>query len=264
MRAFETLQLVIAGGVATVTLNRPDSMNALNALMKQELLTLFAEELPVAEEVRAVVLTGAGTKAFCAGADIKERSASEPRPAEFIAAQRRAHALFRAIEALAQPTIAAINGFAFGGGTELALACDLRIAAQSASLGLTEVNLGVIPAGGGTQRLARLVGAGRAKELIFTGERVAAARAAEIGLVNRVVPDADLAAAAATLAAQLAAKPPLALRFAKQAIDRGMQVGLDAGLEYELYAAAILFDTEDRREGMRAFVEKRKPIFKGR
>jgi enoyl-CoA hydratase len=263
MRSYETLLVEVAGGIATVTLNRPDAMNALSAQLKDDLMTAFGQELPADDAVRAVVISGAGGKAFCAGADIKERSGSDLRPAEFVANQRRTHALFRAIERFPRPVIAAINGFALGGGTELALACDLRIAAESASLGLTEVNLGVIPAGGGTQRLARLVGSARAKELVFTAERIGAARALEIGLVNRVVPDAALAGEAAGLARTIAAKPPLAVRFAKEVIDRGLQTDLESGLEHELYAASILFDTEDRREGMRAFVEKRRPDFKG-
>jgi enoyl-CoA hydratase len=264
VRTYETLLVQTSDGVATITLNRPESMNALSARLKEELLIAFNEDLPADDALRAVVITGAGSRAFCAGADIKERSGSDPRPAEFVVNQRRTHALFRAIERFARPTIAAVNGLALGGGTELALACDLRIAAQSASFGLSEVNLGVIPAGGGTQRLARLIGPARAKELIYTGERIAAARALEIGLVNRMVADAELGRAAAELAHAIAVKPALAVQFAKDVIDRGLQTDLESGLEYELYAAAILFDTEDRKEGMRAFVEKRKPVFKGK
>lgn len=264
MRYYETLLVDLADGVATVTLNRPQSMNALSAKLKEELSDVFTAWLAEDDAVRAVVLTGAGTRAFCAGADIKERSGTDPKPAAYLASQRRTHAMFRAIEAFPAPTIAAINGVALGGGTELALACDLRLAADTASLGLTEVDLGVIPAGGGTQRLPRLVGAACAKELIFTGRRIAADEARAMGLVNRVVPAAELAHASFELACAIAAKPPLALRFAKQAIDRGLQTDLESALDYELYAASILFDTEDRKEGMRAFVEKRKPEFKGK
>jgi enoyl-CoA hydratase len=209
------------------------------------------------------VITGAGDKAFCAGADIKERAATQPTPAEFFTRQQATHRLFNRIEQFRQPVIVALNGVAFGGGAEIALCADIRIAAEHASFGLTEVNLGVIPAGGGTQRLPRIVGAAKAKELIFTAARLQAAEAAELGLVNRVVPASELREHTHALARSLAAKPPLALRFAKQAIDRGMQADVQTAMDFELYAASILFDTEDRREGMQAFIEKRAPRFRG-
>jgi enoyl-CoA hydratase len=260
---FETLLLETADGVATLTLNRPGAMNAITARMKEELARAL-DAVEADAEVRVLVITGAGTKAFCAGADIKERSGTDPTPAEFYARQKLTQRLFSRIEQLDRPVIAAINGVALGGGCEIALACDLRIAADTASLGLTEVNLGVLPAGGGTQRLPRIVGAAKAKELIFTGQRLAAAQALELGLVNRVVPADGLMAAAGELARQIAAKPPLAVRLAKQVINKGLQTDTETAMEFELYAASILFDTDDRKEGMRAFVEKRAPQFKGR
>ncbi len=261
---YDTLLLdVAAHGVATLTLNRPEAMNAITQRMKDELGdALTALEADAA--VRVLVITGAGEKAFCAGADIKERSGTDPTPSEFFARQKATHQLFGRIEQFSRPVIAALNGVALGGGAEIALCADLRIAADTASFGLTEVNLGVIPAGGGTQRLPRLVGAARAKELIFTGARLKAAQALELGLLNRVVPGAELQAAVRELAATLAAKPPLALRFAKRAIDQGLQTDLSTAMDFELYAASILFASEDRKEGMRAFIEKRPPQFIGR
>lgn len=258
----ETLLVEVKEGVATLTLNRPQAMNAITQRMKDEL----AAVLPALEddpEVRVLLLTGAGEKAFCAGADIRERAASDPSPSEFFVRQQATHRVFTRLEQFGKPVLAALNGVAYGGGAEIALCADLRMAADTASIGFTEVNLGVIPAGGGTQRLPRLVGAARAKELVFTAARLPAAEALAIGLVNRVVPAAQLREAAWALAHEIAAKPPLALRLAKQAIDKGLQADLQTALDFELYAAAILFASEDRKEGMRAFLEKRAPRFKG-
>ena len=259
----ETLLLSITDGVATLTLNRPDAMNAINQRLKDELAHTL-ERVESDDEIRVLVITGAGEKAFCAGADLKERAGSDPSPAEFYFRHKATQQLFSRLEALSKPVIAAINGVAFGGGAEIALCADIRLMADTASIGLTEVNLGVIPAGGGTQRLPRLVGASRAKELVFTGTRLKAEPALALGLVNRVVAAAALADAARELAALIASKPPLAVRFAKEAINQGLQTDTSTALAFELYAAAILFDTEDRKEGMRAFVEKRAPVFKGR
>lgn len=261
--SYDTLLLEVADGVATLTLNRPDAMNAITQRMKDELAAVL-DAVEADDAVRVLLVTGAGPKAFCAGADIKERSGQDPTPAEFIARQRATHRLFTRIEQLDRPVICAINGVAFGGGAEIALCADLRVMSASASIGLTEVNLGVVPAGGGTQRLPRLIGAARAKELIFTGARLSAADALAIGLVNRVVPAESLMAEALALARTIAAKPPLAVRFAKRAIDQGLQADAQTAMAVELYAAAILFDTDDRREGMRAFVDKRAPVFRGR
>lgn len=257
----ETLTLDIAEGIARLTLNRPERMNAIDARMKAELAG--ALDRIEAEGARCVLITGAG-RAFCAGADIKERAGQEPTPAEFLAAQRRTHALFDRLAALQAPVIAAVNGVALGGGLEIALCADLRLAAAGARLGLTEVALGVIPAGGGTQRLPRLVGLGVAKRMVLTGQVLDAAAAQAVGLVDEVTDPDALLPRAMELAAAIAAQPPLAAQAAKRVMDRGMQADLATGLEAELHAAAILFATEDRREGMRAFVEKRRPIFTGR
>lgn len=262
--AYETLLLEVGDdGVATLTLNRPEAMNAITQRMKDELAAAL-DAVAADERARVLLLTGAGGKAFCAGADIKERSGQDPTPAEFVFRQQATHRLFTRIEQFALPVVCAINGVAFGGGAEIALCADIRLMAETASIGLTEVNLGVIPAGGGTQRLPRLVGAAKAKELIFTAARLKAGEALAIGLVNRVVPAADLPAAARELARAIASKPPLAVKLAKQAIDKGTEADLQTALAFELYAAAILFDTEDRKEGMRAFVDKRAPVFRGR
>lgn len=259
-----TVQYEKAGHVAIVRLNRPDRMNTLGGTMKADLATAFFEHARNDAEVRSMVVTGAGNRAFCAGADIKERATSLPSSHDYYVAQKKTHDLFRAIETFEKPTIAAINGVALGGGLELALCCDLRIAARDARLGLPEVKLGVIPAAGGTQRLSRVIGEARAKELIFTSDLIEADTAERLGLVNRVVDGNVLMETALALAGKIAAQPPLAVRFAKQSIDLGAQVGIDAGLEYERYAAAMLVDTEDRKEGMRAFVEKRAPKFQGK
>lgn len=261
---YDTLLYSVEDGVATVTLNRPDRMNTLGGSMKEDLWDVFFNRLRNDTGVRCVVLTGMGERAFCAGADIKERASRRPHPADYFARQQYTHDLFRRIETFERPVIAAINGVALGGGLELALCADIRIAADSAELGLPEVNLGVLPAAGGTQRLPRVIGAEPAKMLMFTGRKIGAAEAQRMGLVARVVPQIDLLAEARALALDIAAKPPLSVAFIKHAVNSGLQVGMDAGLEYERYAAAMLMDTEDRAEGMRAFVEKRAPAFKGR
>jgi enoyl-CoA hydratase len=259
----ETLKLAVRDGVATLTLHRPEAMNAITQRMKDE-LAVALDAVAADDAARVLVITGAGDKAYCAGADLKERAGTEPTPAEFFFRQQATHRLFTRIEQFTKPVIAALNGVAFGGGAEIALCADLRVAAEHARIGLTEVAPGVIPGGGGTQRLARLVGPARAKELLFTAARLTAAEALALGLVNRVAPADRLADEVHALAASIAQKPPLAVRFAKQAVDKGLQADLQTALDFELYAAAILFDTEDRREGMRAFVEKRAPQFKGR
>ncbi len=246
--SFEALALTWEGPVATVTLSRPDRLNALNAKMKEELAAAFASE--TLAEARAVVLTGAGERAFSAGADIHERSAEDPTAEEFIARQRATYALFGRISECPAPTIAAINGAAFGGGLELALCCDFRLAAATAKLGLPEIRLGAMPAAGGTQRLSRLVGVSRAKRLLLFGEPLAAADALAIGLVDEVVEPSALA--------------PRAARAIKRVVDRGGELALAAALDLELSEAAALFASEDRKEGMRAFIEKRTPRFIGR
>lgn len=250
-------------GVVIVTLNRPDRMNTLGGRMKPELWDLFGAKLIEDRDLRCVILTGAGDRAFCAGADIKERAAQKLPLAEYYAKQKYTHDLTLLIENFERPVIGAINGYALGGGMEIALSTDIRIAADHAKMGLPEVNLGAFPAAGGTQRMPRLVGAPLAKELMFTGRHVSADEALAHGLVNKVVPGADLMETALEMADAIAAKPPLSISFIKGAINTGMQVGLEAGLQYERLNAAIVLQSEDRTEGMKAFVEKRKPVFRG-
>lgn len=248
-------------GVVVLTLNRPDRANALSA----ELLdTLYSEvqELRHDASVRAVILTGAGEKAFSAGADLKERKGMPQALVE--RAVLRIQDTVNAIAALPMPVIAAINGVAFGGGTELALAADLRIAAASAKMGLTETSLAIIPGAGGTQRLARIVGISKAKELIFTARRIDALTAQSIGLVNQVVEDGQVLTAATELAAEISANGPIAVRQAKFAIDQGFDTDLKTGLMIERKAYEVIIPTEDRLEGLQAFAEKRKPNYQGR
>lgn len=260
---FETLLYEVRDGVALLTLNRPERMNSIGGPMKDELRAAFVEHARKDDSVRAVVLTGAGDKAFCAGADIKERAGSALPLPEYHLRQKATHDLFRMIEAFEKPVIAAINGVALGGGLEIALCADVRIAARHARLGLPEARIGALPAAGGTQRLPRLVGPGWAKQLMLTCDHIDAEQALRIGLVTEVTEPADLLPVALAMAARIAANAPLSLRFIKHAIDLGLQVGIEAGLEYERYAAAIVVSSEDRKEGMRAFVEKRKPAFRG-
>ena len=251
----------LADGVATITLNRPDVLNAMNNAMRTELLELFAG-LRSDEAVRAVVVTGAGERAFCAGADIRE-FLEPPVPTRFREERKRLD-FRREMDRCPQPIIAAIRGFALGGGLELALACDIRIAAEDAQLGLTEINLAIIPGGGGTQRLPRLVGRGKELEMILTGMRVPAPEALRLGLVERVVPVAELLPAAQALAKSIAEKAPIALRYAKEAVVSGLELPLADGLRVENDLATLLRTTEDRVEGARAFVEKRKPKWSGK
>jgi len=250
-----------AGGVVWVTLNRPDARNALSRQVNLDLRRI-AGELGDDPAVRAVVITGAGERAFCAGADLKER-----RGVAAVDTAPYVDAISSAIVAwarLPKPTIAAVNGFAFGGGFELALACDFRVAADTAVFALTEVRLGIMPGAGGTQRLPRLLGVARAKELVMLGRRVSARRALDIGLVTAVAPAAGLAAAVDELLADLAACAPLSVAQAKAAIDRGTEVPLDEALRIERDCYDVTLLSEDRNEGLRAFAEKRPPVYKGR
>ena len=211
--------------------------------------------------MRAIVLTGAGEKAFVAGADIKELAAQTPVSGRETA--RRGQRLFTRIEQLGKPVIAAINGFALGGGCELALACTFRFAADTAKIGLPEITLGLLPGYGGSVRLPRLIGKARAMEMILTGKPVTADEAFRVGLVNRVVPAASLVAEAKAFAADLAAKAPIALRYAMQSIERGLEMPVDEALELEATLFGLVASTADMREGTTAFLEKRKPVFKG-
>ncbi len=249
------------GAVAVVTLNRPKVLNALNQHTLAELGQAI-DELGGDEAIRAIILTGAGDKAFVAGADINELATQTPVSGRETA--RRGQALFTRIEQLGKPVIAAIGGFALGGGCELAMACTFRVAADSARLGQPEVNLGLIPGYGGSQRLGRLVGKDRAMDLILTGRLVNAEEALRIGLVTRVVPAASLLEEARLFARELASKAPLAVRYAMQAIEAGLEMPFDAACEFEATLFGLVASTEDMREGTRAFLEKRKPEFKGR
>jgi len=258
--AYEAIRYELADGVATITLNRPGVHNAMNERMREELTACFGE-LAQSAEARAIVVTGAGERAFSAGADIREFVTPQVA-VKFRDARRRVD--FRAaMDRCGQPIIAAINGFALGGGLELALACDIRIAGEGSLLGLTEVNLAIIPGGGGTQRLPRLVGRGKALEMILTGARIDAREALRIGLVERVVPTAEVHAAAQALARTLAERAPIAMRYAKEAVVKGLGMSLEDGLRLENDLATLLRTTEDRIEGAKAFLEKRKPRFTG-
>lgn len=249
------------GAVRVVTVNRPDKLNALNRATLEALHAAF-DAAAADEAVRAVVLTGAGAKAFVAGADIAEMSGLSPVQArDFSLVGQR---LMRRMERMPKPVVAMVNGFALGGGLELAMCCHLRIAADSAKLGLPEVTLGLLPGFGGSQRLLRLVGRAAALEMTLTGAPVDAARALALGLVNRVVPAAELESHTMELAAMLAGNAPLAMRGILDAIHVGGECAIDDGLEYESAQFGLAFATEDAREGMAAFLERRKPAFNNR
>jgi enoyl-CoA hydratase len=259
--AGELVLLDVAGAVATVTVNRPDARNALNGATIDALAQAFTA-VDANAAVRCAILTGAGDKAFVAGADIKGMTGYTPRQARAFAEQ--GHRLGDLIEALRVPVIAAVNGYALGGGCELALACDFIYAARTAKLGQPEVGLGIIPGFGGTQRLARRVGIGRARELCYTGVLIDADEAARIGLVNAVVEPGDLMARVRAVADAIATQAPLAVADAKRAIGRGADLPLAAANEMERQMFAALFATADQKEGMAAFVEKRRAQWTGR
>jgi enoyl-CoA hydratase/carnithine racemase len=246
----ELVRLEVADGVGTIRVDRP-KMNALD-VQAQEEVRACAAEASARDDVRAVVVYG-GEKVFAAGADVKEMAGMSHT--DMVARSGHLQSAFTAVARIPKPVVAAVTGYALGGGCELALCADVRIAGESAQLGQPEVLLGIIPGAGGTQRLARLVGPSRAKDLILTGRFVAAEEALRIGLVDRVVPDAEVYEAALTWARQFTRGAPLALRAAKEAVDRGLEVDLDTGLEIERAQFAALFATEDRTAGMRSFVE---------
>jgi enoyl-CoA hydratase len=261
MDTFDNILFERDGGVALITINRPKVLNALNTATIQEIHRALIA-CRDAESVRVVVLTGAGDKSFIAGADINELSVQTP-----VGGREHAMSGQRVLdtnEQLGKPVIAAINGFALGGGCELAMACTIRIAADTARLGQPEINLGLIPGYAGTQRLARLIGRGRALELLLTGDHVTAAEAHRLGLVNRVVPAAELMAEARKLAAALAAKAPVAARYILDAVNRGLEMPFAESQAYEATLFGLVSTTEDMREGTKAFLEKRKAEFKGR
>jgi enoyl-CoA hydratase/carnithine racemase len=259
--AFDNLLIDRDAAVAIVTINRPRVLNALNAPTLDDLRRAMLD-LKQDESVRVIIITGAGDKSFVAGADINELAVQTP-------ASARNHALtgqhvFDLVENLGKPVIAAINGFALGGGCELAMACSLRVAAETAKLGQPEINLGTLPGYGGTQRLSRLVGKGKAMELILTGSPISAAEAERIGLVNRVVPASELMTEARKVASTLAAQAPLAMRYIINAINHGLEMPFAQGCAYEATLFGLASATDDMREGTRAFLEKRKPAFQGR
>lgn len=247
--------------VVTVTLNRPEVMNAINTGLGQELQQAFSR-LSDDGEVWAIVVRGAGERAFCTGADLKERAGMSDET--WFAQHRIFQAAFRSVLECRAPVVAAVEGYAFGGGMELAMSCDIVIAGRSASFAQPEVARGIIPGGGGTQLLPRLVGPGRAKELIFSGRRLDAETAERWGLVTRMVDDGQAYATALDLAGQIAANGPIAVRQAKRALNRGADVPLPFGLALEIDAYNVCIPSEDRREGIRAFNERRQPRFEGR
>ncbi|MBS3898936.1 MAG: enoyl-CoA hydratase/isomerase family protein [Dethiobacter sp.] len=256
----EGLSVEFQGYSCLITINRPEQMNALNFPTLKELQKLI-NDLRFNTSLRTVIITGAGTKAFSAGADLKERAGlTHIQVKEFLGTIR---STLTAIENLQVPVIAAINGLALGGGAELALACDIRIASETATIGLTEVSLGIIPGAGGTQRLTRLVGKGVAKEIIFTGRKLNAHEAFELGLVNKLVSSVSATVAAQEMAALINNNAPIAVQQAKFAINHGSEVDLETGLNIEAKAYEICLPTKDRLEGLAAFKEKRKPQYRG-
>jgi enoyl-CoA hydratase len=257
--SYENLLVEINKGIAVVTINRPKALNALSIAVLGELADTFAE-LQDDASLACVILTGGGEKAFVAGADIAAMQAMTAVEAEKFA--RLGHKILNTIESFPRPVIAAVNGFALGGGCELAMACDVRIASENARFGQPEVNLGVIPGFGGTLRLSRLVGKGRAKELIYTGDMIDAEEACRIGLANKVVAPGQLLEEAQKMAAKIADKGPLAVSLAKQAVDNGLEMDIDRAGHYEASLFGLCFASAEQKEGMRAFLEKRPAKFR--
>jgi enoyl-CoA hydratase len=257
---YENILVATTDRISVLTINRPEKRNALNQATCDEILHAL-DALRSSPDSRVLIVTGAGDKAFIAGADIGE---FEGRTALTQRVNMKGRRIFDAVEDFPKPVIAMINGFCLGGGMEFALACDVRIASETAKLGQPEINLGIIPGGGGTQRLTRLVGEGKAMELILTGDLIEAAEAKTLGLVNDVVPAAGLSSRVMTLAGRIAEKSPIALRMAKEAVKNAARMNLREGLDREIDLFSITFGSEDKAEGVRAFLEKRKPDFKGR
>ena len=258
--AYENIIYQVEEGVATITFNRPKALNALNTALLEE----FSQALDVVaadESIRVLILTGAGDKAFVAGADISELATCNPLTAKNFS--QNGHAIFARLQALPIAVIAAVNGFALGGGTEIAIACDFIYASENAKFGQPEINLGVIPGFGGTQRLPRLIGANRAKELIFTGKMISAAEAEKIGLANKVVPADELMTEVMQTAREIASKGKVSLRAAKQAINHGLNTDLATGIHIEVEGFGMCYGSADAKEGTAAFLEKRKANFKG-
>ncbi|PIU45853.1 MAG: enoyl-CoA hydratase [Ignavibacteriales bacterium CG07_land_8_20_14_0_80_59_12] len=259
--AYETVTVSVTDGIAAVTINRPEKLNALNAKAKEELGLIF-HELKDNPSVHAVIITGSGGKSFVAGTDIEELTSLDTTTAQQFAEEGQA--LFTFIEHFPKPVIAAVNGYALGGGCELAMACHIRIASDNAKFGQPEVSLGIIPGYGGTQRLARLVGKGKALELVLTGKHIDAAEAFRIGFVNRVVPKDELLSAATETAKLIASRAPLAISLALKAVNASYELPLDEGFRVEAMLFRLACGTEDFHEGTSAFLEKRKPVWKGK
>lgn len=257
---YDNIIFEVENGIATITFNRPKALNALNSNLLQE-FSQALDEIFGNDDIRILILTGAGEKSFVAGADITELATFDPLGAKSFA--QKGHATINKLQALPIPVIAAVNGFALGGGTEMAIACDFIYASEKASFGQPEINLGLIPGFGGTQRLTRLIGKNRAKEMIFTGKMISAAEAKEMGLVNKVFSQEALMGEVTKIAKAMASKGKVSLRAAKQAINSGMDVDLTTGCMYEIDAFALCMASEDSKEGTTAFLEKRKPEFKG-
>ena len=255
----ENLLLEINAGIATVTVNRPAAMNAMNLATLEELEAAVAE-IVRNPEIRVAILTGAGTKAFVAGADIAVMRDMTSTQARVLAL--KAHGIYAAIERSPKPFIAAVNGYALGGGCELSMACDIRVASENAKFGQPEINIGILPGFGGTQRLPRLVGKGRALEIILTGDMIDAREALRIGLVNRVVAQEELLGEARRLAEKIAAKGLVAIRLCKEAVGNGLEMDLAKGCAYEAELFGYSFSTADQKEGMGAFLEKRPAVFR--
>ncbi|MGD0027589.1 MAG: enoyl-CoA hydratase-related protein [Candidatus Bathyarchaeia archaeon] len=259
-----TFKLIIyekSEGVATITLNRPEAMNAFSKEVVEEVLQALGDAKDD-ESIRVVILTGAGEKAFSAGADIKTMIGMNALRARELSLM--GEKLCLAFENFEKPVIAALNGYALGGGLEVAMACDLRIASENARMGQTEVNFGLIPGWGGTQRLTRLIGATKAKELVFTGRMIDAKTAEQLGILNMVIPADKFKETVMKFAMDLAAKPPVAIKVAKSLINKGADIGLDSALALEREGFSVVASTEDLQEGVKAFTEKRKPLFRGR
>ncbi len=260
MKNYETILVEKNENIAVITINRPDKMNALNSKVHEEGVAAL-DELRTDAEVRAVIFTGAGEKSFIAGADISEFKGNTPVTQRAVFQSKT---LFNSIDTFPKPVIAMINGFCLGGGCELALACDIRIAGENAKFGQPEINLGIIPGGGGTQRLTKLIGEGKSMEMILTGDMIDAATALNLGLVNHVYPAEELTEKTMKLAEKIASKSPIALQMAKEAVKTASKSNLDEGLKREVDLFAITFSSEDKEEGVAAFLEKRKPEFKGK
>ncbi len=258
--SYETLIVQIEEGIATVTLNRPNVLNALSNQVFGELAEV-ATQLANDDSVRVVIITG-GDKVFAAGADINQMATATA--VDVATSEKPSHKAFRIIENMPKPVIAAVAGYALGGGCELTLVADVRIAADNAQFGLPEIKLGILPGAGGTQRLPRLIGAGKAKELIFSGDFISAEEALRVGLVNKVVPADQLFEEARKMAKRFANRGAIALCMAKSAVNEGLRMDLEAGLQYEHKCFSLLFATEDQKEGMKAFMEKRPAKFQGR